>query len=232
VTRAYPAYVSYANEAVGGPVKVHEYMTDSSADWAQQLKSVKRYLDVRGVKSCWFLYFAEGVIDYSYYGIPCKALPTADALWIHEPADAPPAVDGPVLISAAVLSGFEFGPGPLNPYEQFRTMRPAAAVDYGVFVYEGHFEIPMAAALSHEQKAGDLLEERKILEALAEARQALAFAPDSVAVNATLAGVLDAAGRRAEARPYYEKALTLAKTVEPSFQDGWIAGLEKRLAEK
>jgi 4-amino-4-deoxy-L-arabinose transferase-like glycosyltransferase len=232
VTRAYPAYVSYANEAVGGPMKVHEYMTDSSADWAQQLKSVKRYLDARGVKSCWFVYFGEGVIDYSYYGIPCKPLPTADSLWVHEPADAPPAVDGPVLISAGVLSGFEFGPGPLNPYEQFRTMRPSAAIDYGVFVYEGHFEIPLAAALSHEQKASDLLEERKIPEALAEARRALAFAPDSVSVNATLARILDAAGQRAGARPYYEKALALAKTVEPEFQERWIALLAKRLEEK
>jgi tetratricopeptide (TPR) repeat protein len=207
-------------------------MTDSSADWAQQLKSVKRYLDARRVKSCWFAYFAEGVIDYSYYGIPCKALPTADSLWIHEPADAPPAVDGPVLISAGVLSGFEFGPGPLNPYEQFRTMRPAAAIDYGVFVFEGHFEIPLAAALSHEQKANDLLDEGKLLEALAKAREALAFAPDSVGVNATLARVLDAAGRRREARSYYQKGLALAKTEAPEFQKGWISRLENRLKEE
>ena len=232
VSRAYPAYVAYANEAAGGPMKVHEYLTDSSADWAQQLKSVKRYLDARGVKSCWFLYFGEGVIDYRYYGIPCEPLPTADSLWIHEPANAPPAVDGPVLISAAVLSGFEFGPGSLNPYEQFRSLRPAAAIDYGVFVYEGHFEIPLAAALSHQQKAGDLREEKKIPEALAEARQALSLAPDSVGANATLAGVLDAAGRRAEARPYYMQALLLAKTIEPEFQEGWISRLQLRLSEE
>jgi len=31
------------------------------------------------VKDCWFVYFGEGVIDTSYYGIPCKMLPTADA---------------------------------------------------------------------------------------------------------------------------------------------------------
>ena len=231
VSRVYPAYVAYANEAAGGPMNVHEYMTDSSADWAQQLKSVKRYLDARGVKSCWFLYFGEGVLDFSYYGIPCKALPTADSLWIHEPADAPPAVDGPVLISSSILSGYEFGPGPLNPYEQFRRMRPVAAIDYGVFVYEGHFEIPLAAALSHEQKAGDLLAKKKIPEALDEARRAQAFAPDSVNINATLAHVLDVAGQRSEARAYYEKALALARTVEPEFQEGWIPQLQNRLKE-
>jgi hypothetical protein len=40
-------------------------------------------------------------------------------------------------MSAGVLSGFEFGPGPLNPYEQFKQLKPEAVVDYGVFVYQG-----------------------------------------------------------------------------------------------
>jgi hypothetical protein len=65
------------------------------------------------------VYFGEGVIDTNYYGIPSKQLPTADSLRIREPADAPPAADGTFLISAGNLSGYEFGPGPLNPYEQF-----------------------------------------------------------------------------------------------------------------
>jgi hypothetical protein len=233
VSRVYPAYVSYANEAVGGPLKVHQYMTDSSSDWAQQMKSVNRYLDARRIKSCWFAYFGEGVLDYSYYGIPCKALPTADSLWIGEAASAPPAIEGTLLISAGVLSGFEFGPGPqLNPYEQFRALEPDDSIDYGVFVFNGRFEIPLAAALSHAQKAGFLLDERNVPEALAEARQALEFAPDSVTVNATLGRALDAAGQRTEALPYYQKALTLARTLEPAFQGSWIPGLEKRLAAK
>ena len=230
VSRVYPAYVSYANEAVGGPIMVHDYMTDSSSDWAQQMKSVARYLKARGIQNCWFAYFGEGVLDYSYYGIPCKPLPTADSLWTGEPANAPPAIDGPVLISAGVLSGFEFGPGTLNPYEQFRTMKFDDAIDYGVFVFNGHFEIPLAAALSHRQKAGFLLEEKKIPEALEEARQAVALAPEAVNVNATMGAVLDAAGQRAEARQYYEKALKLATTVEPAFQEGAVKRLEKRLA--
>ncbi len=72
--------------------QTYKYLTDSNVDWAQQLKATKRYLDARGVKDCWFVYFGEGVIDYSYYGIPCKPLPTPDAMWTGEFADAP-AVD-------------------------------------------------------------------------------------------------------------------------------------------
>ena len=89
-------------------------------------------------------------------------------------------------MSAGVLSGFEFGPGALNPYEQFQMMRPTAVIDYGVFVYDGHFDIPLASALSHVQKVGVLLQTKQLAAALAEAQQAEALAPGSAVVNATL----------------------------------------------
>jgi hypothetical protein len=57
---AYPNYIAYGNELWGGPSQTHKYLTDSNADWAQQLKSVKQYLDAHGVKECWFVYFAAG----------------------------------------------------------------------------------------------------------------------------------------------------------------------------
>jgi tetratricopeptide (TPR) repeat protein len=228
-TRTYPAYLAYANELWGGPSQTYKYLSDSNVDWAQQLKSTKRYLDQRGVKDCWFIYFAEGVVDTHYYGIPCKPLPTADSLWVNEPAEAPPAIDGTVLISAGDLSGYEFGAGPLNPYEQFKHLRPTAVIDYGVFVFDGHFEIPLAAAISHNQKAGHLLDAKLLPEALSEAQQAVALAPDAVRTNAMLGDVLTAMGRAEEARQSYQKALMLAKTVEPEFQVGWVDGLERKL---
>jgi hypothetical protein len=232
VLHAFPAYVSYANEAFGGPANVHKYLSDSSSDWGQQLKSVKSYLDERGIKNCWFAYFGQGVADYSYYGIPCKPLITADSLYFDSPHDVPSSIDGPVLMSAGVLSGFEFGPGALNAYEQFKELKPTGVIDYGVFVYEGHFDIPLAAALSHVQKAGVLLKAKKLSDGLAEAREAEALAPDSARVNEMMGAALDANGRREEATPFYEKALTLAKNVAPVFQIASVAGLEKRLAAK
>ena len=230
VLHAFPAYVSYANEAFGGPANVHKYLSDSSSDWGQQMKSVKRYLDERGIKDCWFAYFGEGVAEYSYYGIPCKPLITADSLYFDSPHDMPPSIDGVVLMSAGVLSGFEFGPGALNPYEQFKPLKPKDSIDYGVFVYEGHFDIPLAAALSHVQKAGLLLHSKELTTALAEAQQAESLAPESARVNEMMGEALDANGRPDEATTYYQKALMLAKTVEPSFQASLVAGAEKRLS--
>ncbi len=228
-SRAYPAYMAYANELWGGPDHVHELLSDSNSDWGQQLHAVKRYLDQHGIKDCWFVYFGEGVIDASYYGIPCKPLPTQDSLWVNEQIDAPPAIDGTVLVSAGDLSGFEFGAGPLNPYEQFKSLKPVAVIDYGVFVYEGHFDIPLAASIGHSQRAQALLKEHKLPEALIEAQQALALAPNAVQPNELLGDILAALQRPEEARQYYQKALTLAKTVEPAFQVGAVNELEKKL---
>jgi len=229
LVRAFPAYISYANEAVGGPPAVHNLLSDSSSDWGQQLKSVKRYTDAHGIKSCWFAYFGQGVADFSYYGIPCEPLITADSLYFDGPHDVPPAIDGPVLMSAGVLSGFEFGPGRLNPYEQFKQLKPVAVIDYAIFIFDGHFDIPLAAALSHGQKAGVLLAEKKVPEALAEAQQAEGLAPDSARVNAAMGRALDANGRSEEALLYYKKALRLAQTTEPRFQQFLINGLQERL---
>jgi Dolichyl-phosphate-mannose-protein mannosyltransferase len=230
--RSYPAYIAYANELWGGPSKTHLYLTDSNSDWGQQLRSLKAYLDGRGVKTCWFAYFGEGVADTAHYGIPCKPLPTADSLWIGERIDAPPAIDGTVVISAGVLSGFEFGPGPLNPYAQFQALQPTAEIDGGLFVFDGRFEIPFASALTHVQRAEERLAAKDLDNALVEAQQAVALAPDAVKPNAVLGDVLTAMGRRDEAQPAYEKAIHLAKTVKPEFQGYWADILSPKLAAR
>jgi 4-amino-4-deoxy-L-arabinose transferase-like glycosyltransferase len=227
---SFPRWIPYANEAWGGPSNVHRLLTDSSADWAEQLKSVKRYCDTHGVKEGWFAYFGQGVLEPAAYGIPLRPLPTADTLWIDEPIQVPPAIEGTVLVSAAVLSGFEFGPGPLDPYAQFRKLTPIAVIDHSVFVYQGRFEIPLASALGHAQRAAALLAHGARDAALAEAQEAVRLSPDSVAAQAALGDSFAAVERIAEARAAWSRALDLARTVEPTFQVGWVATLTSKLA--
>jgi len=230
--RTFPAYIAYANELWGGPANTYKYLTDSNVDWAQQLKATKQYLDQRGVKDCWFVYFGEGVADFKYYGIPCKPLPTVVTLWLNEQLDVPVSIDGPVLISAGTLSGFELGPGSLNPYEQFQHVKPSAVIQHGVFVFDGHFEIPLAAALSHIQKAQNLLAAKQIEQALVEAQTAVTLAPNAVDAQVTLGDILTAMGQTEQARSAYEKALLLAKTIEPDFQIRSLPTIEQKLAPR
>jgi 4-amino-4-deoxy-L-arabinose transferase-like glycosyltransferase len=226
---AFPNYIPYSNEFWGGPSQTHKYLTDSNSDWGQQLKSVKQYLDQRGVKECWFLYFAAGVVEPSYYGIPCKPLPTINTLWLNIPIDVPNSIDGPVLISASNLSGVEFGPGTLDPYGQFKLFKPTAVIDQGVFVFDGRFDMSLAAAISKVQKAQNFVQEKRLDQALLEAQAAVMLAPDAIQTQLALGDVLLEMGEEHEARARFEKALQLAKTIEPEFQIRSIEEIERRL---
>lgn len=228
--RTFPTYLAYANELWGGPGQTYKYLTDSNVDWAQQLKATKQYLDGRGVRDCWFVYFGEGVADFKYYGIPCKPLPTVVTLWLNEQLEVPDSIDGPVLISAATLSGFEFGPGSLNPYEQFQHLAPSHVIQHGVFVFDGHFDIPLAAALNHVQKSHNLLAAKQLEPALAEAQTAVTLAPNSVDTQLMLGDVLATMDQPQQARTIYEKALNLAQTSEPDFQIRRLPEIHQRLA--
>jgi hypothetical protein len=230
--RAFPVYLAYANELWGGPANTYKYLSDSNADWGQQLKSVKRYLDGRHVKNCWFAYFADVVADPKYYGIPCKPLTTIASTWLRQSMDVPPSIDGPVLISAGVLSGYEFGPNELNPYDQFTRLRPTAIIEHGVFVFDGHFDIPLASALNHitlsrlEEQAGHM--DR----ALSEAQTAVQLAPNSLQTQARLGLLLMQSGRQDEGRQTLQRALTIAETVQPSLQSGWtVASVRSALGK-
>ncbi len=138
--RLFPNYMAFANELWGGPANTHKYLSDANVDWAQQLIATRKYLDQNGIKDCWFVYFAGGVIDLPSYGIPCKLLPNVETLWwVDQPTNVPESIDGTVLVSAGDLAGMEFGPPPLNPYEQFKSLQPIAVIQYGIFVFKGTF---------------------------------------------------------------------------------------------
>lgn len=227
--RAFPNYIPYANELWGGPSNTYKLLTDSNVDWAQQLKSTKRYVDKRGVKQCWFAYFADVVAEPAYYGIPCKPLTTIASIWLQPTMDVPPSIDGPVLLSAGVLSGYELGPGELNPYQQFQRLRPSAVIDNGVFVFDGHFDVPLASALNHVTKSQQLADRGLPQEALAELQAAAALAPRSARVQVALGTMLMELHRPAEGRHCLQQALALSQSVEPEYQHARAVAVQETL---
>jgi hypothetical protein len=227
--RAFPAWMAYSNELWGGPERTYRHLSDSNVDWGQQLKSLAAYLDRRGVRECWFAYFAQATVDWSYYGIPCRALPTADGFWFEDAPQVPPVIEGTVIVSAGVLSGFEVGPEPLHLYAQFQDLRPTAQIDGGLFVYDGRFRIPLASALALAERAEDTLAAGGAEEALRDARRAVALAPTAVKPQVIAGDALVALGRREEARSFYATALRHARTIAPEFQTDWIGPLEEKL---
>ena len=228
--RIAPAYMAYANEAWGGPERVHLYLSDANSDWGQQLRATRRYLEAHNIHKCWFAYFVDGVVDPAFYGIPCKRLPTiVNNEWLNLSMDVPAEIDGPVLISDSILAGIDYGQGSINPYSQFRDIPPAASIQYGLFIYDGHFQVPLASALVHARHSLTLLAQQQPEQALAEANEAVALTPQSVPGQLALGDSLAALHRPDEARTHYSLALKYAQTIEPELQARSISAIQQKI---
>ena len=218
--RVAPAYMAYGNEAWGGPLKVHEYLSDANVDWGQQLKSVKKYLADNHISNCWFAYFPDGAVEPSDYGIHCKRLPTGSSLWWFKlPMDVPPVIAGTVLISDSDLEGVESGDGALNWFSPFRGLKPVAVIQDGVYVYQGQFAVPLMSALVDVRKTAYLLKAGQSTAALAMAQKAATLASESAIVQLNLADALAAQKQWNEALKHYQRAGELAQTVRPELED-------------
>jgi hypothetical protein len=228
--RAYPNYMAYSNELWGGPSQTYKYLTDSNTDWAQQLLAVKRYTDEHGIKDCWMAYFADPFLLPADYGIPCKQLPTADTYFTKVQRPVPVEIQGPVLISAGALTGFEWGSNALNPYREFQHLTPVASIQDGVEVFEGTFRVPLASALSYVAESSTLMEQKNFAGALVAAQQAVAIAPDDYHPQMSLGDALLAVGRKDEARLAYNHALNAVKAMAPDAQEALGPAVEKKIA--
>ena len=229
--RAFPNYLSYSNELWGGPSKTYQVLTDSNVDWGQGLPAVKRYFQTHAAAPCWLAYF--GTVDPASYDFPCTLLTASSAvIWERPLGEIPPVIQGTVLVSATEMSGQAWGPGELNPYEQFRTARPVDCLAGSILVYQGSFQVPLASALSRLWKVVALASHGEFDAALTEARTAEALAPQSVDVQFVLGRVLKAAGRSEESRQAFQYALRLARTIHPESQAYWVPIIEGELSKR
>lgn len=225
---AYPYYLSYSNEAWGGPRNTYKELSDANVGWTSGLKAVSEYVAAHQIKDCWFAF--PGITPYSYYHIPCRPLPTFLSEKVGlEHGITPAAIDGTVFISEIEHSGVWWGPGNLNPYQQFVTRRPDDVIANETLVFHGHFDVPLVAALSHIQAAYDFLQQGKFAESLPELENAIALNPDSLDAHATLGFALQSLKRNDEARVELQKALDLARTQYPEFQEDAAPEIEREI---
>jgi hypothetical protein len=155
-------------------------------------------------------------------------MPNLDGLPIADQI-IPPEIDGPVLISADELSGYLTGPGPLNPYGDFQTLRASAIIGGGVLVYDGHFSVPRLSALTRRYRIGELLRTDPKL-ALESARAIVALDGENADSWTVLGRALLATQQKDEARVALERAIHVAETVEPKFQADKIPEIRKLMS--
>jgi hypothetical protein len=214
----FPNYLTYANEAWGGPTNTYRLLTDSNADWGQGLRAAKSYLDAHGIKDCWFAHYGWNT-NPAYYNVPCKPLPEAlSHMFGGTLPPLPTRIEGTVLVSGSEADGDYWGPGDLNPYEQFLHRRPDDLIANSILVFHGQFDVPLLAALSHMNHAQQLAGRKEWDQALTEAHLAISLAPRSAEAHAVLGNILLAMGRTEEARRSFQNALSRAQNDHPQYQ--------------
>src|ERR1700722_1133609 len=226
---ARPGLLAYANEAWGGPSKTHLYLSDSNVDWGQQLKAIKHYLETHPSHPCYFAYSAQGPVDFRDYGINCRVLPTGSAFWTGLDTmrfGDDPNVSGTVLISDGVVAGADI-PGNQNPYVQFGSMRPAAVIDRGVYVYNGQFDLGPAAALEHVQAANEFAARHDPSNAMREARIGERLDPNNPELHLILGDALAALGDATAAQTEYSDALHSSE-LDPTFEKDLLSQLQAK----
>jgi hypothetical protein len=231
---ASPNYMAYSNEAWGGPTHTYRYLSDSNTDWGQQLLATSAYLRDHHITHCTFAYFVTPFVLPKDYGIPCVYLPTPDDLGSGDLPDIPTtidtATDGPLLISAGDLNGFELGSSVLNPYQSLMNVPPTAFLQDGILVFNGRFHLPLAAALPHVDRAQALEAAHNNVAALHEAILAESIAPGAIQPELVLGDTEAAAGNQTAARQAYARAIPTIQTMEPDARDQWLATVQKKLA--
>ena len=215
---AFPDYLAYSNELIGGPSHNYLVFADANSDWGQGLKWTKSYLDQHPAPDCW-LDSNVPFVSPAYYGIKCKPLfsGVSHAIGMAPPA-VPRTITGTVLISSTDLDGAWWGPDEMNPYRGFRDVEPDALIENIILVYHGTFDVPLLAAHANALAAQNLLRQRRFPEAVALAQTAVQQAPDSAEVNAALGECLLASGRATEGHQAIATAIHLAQTNHPDYQ--------------
>jgi hypothetical protein len=225
--RAFPHYLSYSNEAWGGPAETYRSLSDTNADWGQGLIEEREYLARNGIKDCWIAY--NGTEDLDYYGIPCRRR-FPDYFTAKRATLVPQPVEGTLLISVFQLSGWTSGPSELNPFGPLRHVKPTANLGGHTLVFQGRFDLPLLSAESHSRMAQILAAEGHVDEALAEARAGVKLSPEDMDNHLALAEILDQAKQGAEARLEYREAIRLSEAQGPGYRWASIGAARGELA--
>jgi hypothetical protein len=109
-------------------------------------------------------------------------------------------------------------------------LRPAASIQDGILVFQGDFDIPLAAAIPPTARANDLLAAKNIPAALQQATLAESLAPGAVLPELALGDTQAAAGNKDAARQAYTRAAATIYTMEPDARDQWLATVKQKLS--
>ena len=201
----YPNYLSYANEAWGGPGNLYRILpwTDGGQGYLQVAEYMKQHPGV----PCW--------VDGYFWVSPAAYVPSCELFGKMYVNNVPPVMQGIVFVS-----GTEIGSDGRKHevLEAFGNLKPTAKIGgSAVLVYEGSFDTHLMAALPYDNLAGIALTRNDNEVALVNAQHALEIAPDSATAQFSLGVVLMQLGRHQEAMSHCQTAYEYALPAGPEW---------------
>jgi hypothetical protein len=111
----FPHYLSYFNEAIGGPKNGYKYLRDSNIDWGQDLKCLAVFVRENKFDEITLAY--PWPADPNYYGIPFRKMPETE---YRRPQKRIYAISAHI-IDAATWAEYK---------------KPVAFIGYSIFIYD------------------------------------------------------------------------------------------------
>jgi hypothetical protein len=139
----YPNYLTYFNEAAGGPGQGYRWLADSSIDWGQDLKGLAEYRRAHPDEPFYLSYFGSAIPEY--YGLNAQFLAGFNSQMAEKQkrrelvnfGDVPSGAT--VAISVTNLTGVYLRgyrlPGTDQFLQRLRQLTPVAKIGNSIFVY-------------------------------------------------------------------------------------------------
>jgi len=177
--RAYPNYLSYANDLWGGPARAYKY--EPWLDAGQAYPQAKAYLERHRIDDCWFITAWQW--DPRIYGVPCQSF----GLYLaHE---MPPHVHGTIIVSSTLVNDVRLADAEIAAAFQHVTPKDEIGGS-ALLVYEGDFDTILDAAAGESGLAMRALSAGDSAAALEHGYKAVHLAPASPLVHANLCNLL------------------------------------------
>jgi hypothetical protein len=197
--RAYPNYLSYANELWGGPQNLYRRLP--LTDFNQTYWQVSRYMEQHPNTPCWL--DSDWRVPAGKYNVPCAQMGD------HWETELPARMKGIVFVSSSWLQ-VDGRPG--DPLAPFNESQPKALLGgSAMMVYEGEFDTRAAAGGALENKALRLLHSGDPKAALFPAAKAVEMAPSSARAHYYHCVALAFSGYPQQEIPECETAIKLAE---------------------
>ncbi len=221
--RAFPNYLSYANEAWGGPGETYKYLANSDVDWGQAQKMAAAYIAKTHPANCFFLRTYNN--KNSDYGIPCGGV--SEIQW--DTLETP--YTGTMIVSSSMVDGIGVRGASVQTRRVFIGLKPVAKLGgSALLVYQGPIDVsPIVAAqmLVRARIVGDYDEQA----ALDLAQRASELDPLSGDAHAVICGSYAALGQNPKAEEECNLGLALIRK-DPQYGPQQVKFMEDFITRK